>query len=253
VSRNPCEFSREVLEEVWPLIRPGEHIHDPFAGHGERLGRLCDEMGVSFSGGDIEVWEPHDPRIVWADALDPLSYPTRLFTIVTSPVYVNKRCADYPNGPTPNTKTRGRRDYGIALNRALHPDNLARTTGRPSNEEDYWRLHPEAVSQWDQRVILNVDEPISKRWQQILVDVGYRIEQVIPAYTLRYGGLHNAEKRAPHEDIIVASRAPKRKRLSDALSEPPQRRRRLSDALAASEAATTLRGGHGDSARLRTR
>jgi hypothetical protein len=174
-------------------------------------------VGAVFSGGDIEVWKPHDARVVQANALDPLTYPPRPFTTVTSPVYQNKRCADYVNGPTPNTKVKGRRDYGIALGRALHPDNLARTTGRPARAEDYWRLHADAVKHWDERVILNVDLPIFERWQDLLIDAGYRIEQVIPAYTRRYGGLDNADKRAEYEVVIVATRTPRRRRLSDAL------------------------------------
>jgi hypothetical protein len=197
-----------VLEVVEPLITPGERIYDPFAGHGERLAGVCDRAGAVFSGGDIEIWEPHDPRVLQADALDPHSYPQRPFTIVTSPVYQNKRCADYPNGPTPKTKTKGRRDYGIALGRALHPDNLARTTGRPARAEEYWRLHAAAVKHWDEQVILNVDLPISERWCALLIDDGYAISQVIPAYTHRYGGLDNAEKRAEHEVVIVAEKPP---------------------------------------------
>ena len=77
----------------------------------------------------------------------------------------NKRCADYPNGPTSRTKVKGRRDYAIALGRALHPFNLARYTGRPRRAQLYWESHAEAVKYWGERVVLNVDEPISERWQ----------------------------------------------------------------------------------------
>jgi hypothetical protein len=205
VTQNPCQFSPEVLEVIEPLVERGERIYDPFAGHGNRLAAVCDRRGASFGGGDIEIWEPHDRRVAQADALDPYSYPTCSFTIVTSPVYQNKRCADYPNGPTPNTKVKGRRDYGIALGRALDPRNLARTTGRPARAEDYWRLHADAVKHWDERVILNVDLPISEGWQALLRDAGYTISEVIPAHTRRYGGLDNAEKRADHEVVIVAN------------------------------------------------
>jgi hypothetical protein len=199
---HPCQYSPEVLAVLAEMISSGERVHDPFAGPGVRLGALCDRLGAVFSGGDIEEWPGHDSRIVIADACNPASYPSRPFTIVTSPVYVNKRCADYANGPTPTTRTKGRRDYGIALGRPLHPDNLARFTGRPAKIESYWLSHAQAVKHWGERVLLNVDEPISERWQQLLSDHGYRISDVIPAYTRRYGGLHNADKRAEHEVVI---------------------------------------------------
>jgi hypothetical protein len=206
-ARHPCEFSREVLEVISPLLHPGEHVHDPFAGTGRRLGALCDQLGLTFTGSDIEGWPDHDPRVAIADALDPNSYPTGLFTVVTSPVYENKRLADYRNGPTPTTKTKGRRDYGIALGRALHTQNLARLTGRRATRDDYDRQHASAVALWGPRVILNVDAPISTPWCQVLEGHGYRVDRVLPAYTQRYGGLANAELRADHEVVIEAARS----------------------------------------------
>ena len=122
VNRHPCQFSPEVLEVLAGIIRPGEHVHDPFAGPGLRLGRLCDQLGATFTGTDIESWPGRDQRVVAADARDPLSYPCKPFTIVTSPVYANKRCADYPYGPT--SADQGQGPAGLrycALGRALHP------------------------------------------------------------------------------------------------------------------------------------
>jgi hypothetical protein len=206
--RHPLQYSPEVLDVLAELIVAGERVHDPFAGPGVRLGPLCDRLGAIFSGSDREDWPGRDPRVIVADARDPASYPSERFTTVTSPVYVNKRCADYANGPTETTKVKGRRDYGIALGRALHPDNLARFTGRPSKAPLYWRGHADAVKCWGDRVILNVDEPISARWQELLVDAGYRVGAVIPAYTRRYRGLANADKRAEYEVVIVATRQP---------------------------------------------
>lgn len=204
---HPCEYSPEVIDCLHSLIRPGEHVHDPFAGMGRRLAALCDEVGVEYSGSDIEAWPGADHRVWVGDATTPDSYPYwRTFTVVTSPVYLNKRLADYANGPKPTTKLRGRRDYGISLGRALHPNNLARHTGRPSRSDTYWRLHATAVKLWDQRAIINVDDPISAGWCQLLTERGFRISNVIPVYTQRYGGLHNAEKRAEFEVVIVATR-----------------------------------------------
>ena len=143
-------------------------------------------------------------RVLVADACDPLSYPPRPFTVVTSTVYLNKRFGDYKNGPTPTTKTKGRRDYGIALGRALHPRNLARYTGHPRYAHLYWAGHTDAVKCWGDRVVLNVDEPISAGWQALLGDQGYEVVSVVPVFTRRYGGLANADKRAKYEVVMVA-------------------------------------------------
>jgi hypothetical protein len=206
VSNHRQQYSPEVLVELRSLIHRGEHVHDPFAGPGLRLGALCDEIGATFTGTDIEDWPGHDRRVVVGDALDGATYPTVPFTTCTSPVYVNKRCADYANGPTPQTKTRGRRDYGIALGRALHPDNLARLTGKPARAPRYWRKHAQALKFWGDRVILNCDEPICDGWMAILEDAGYSIVSLVPAITRRHRGLDNADKRAPFEVIIEAQR-----------------------------------------------
>lgn len=203
---HPCQWSPEVLDAIRPLIRCGERIHDPFAGTGLRLGQLCNDVGAAFTGTDIEDWPGHDWRVALGDSTFAASYPGRGFTIVTSPVYLNKRLADYPNGPLPTTRMKGRRDYGISLGRALHPNNLARHTGRPSRAVDYWRLHGDAVKHWRERAIVNVDGPIEAGWLKLLLDHGYRIDDVHHVVTQRYGGLDNASKRADFEVVIEARR-----------------------------------------------
>jgi hypothetical protein len=62
------------------------------------------------------------------------------------------------------------------------------------------------MKHWGYRVILNVDLPISAGWQRLLIGHGYAIQSVFPAYTRRYGGLDNADKRAEHEVVIEARR-----------------------------------------------
>ena len=54
--------------------------------------------------------------------------------------------------------------------------------------------------------MLNVDEPISERWQSLLIEHGYRVADAVPVRTRRYRGLANADKRADHEVVIVAVR-----------------------------------------------
>lgn len=203
---HPCPFSPEVIDALRPLISAGEHVHDPFAGLGLRLANLCDEVGATYSGGDIEEWPGADHRVALADATAEASYPPKPFTIATSPVYQNKRLADYANGPLPTTKVKGRRDYGISLGRALHANNLARHTGKPSRAAAYWRTHIDAVQWWGDRVLVNVDSPIADTWALMLNECGYHIEQWTPVYTQRYGGLDNADKRAEYEILMVGTR-----------------------------------------------
>ncbi len=185
------------------LIRPGEHVHDPYGGRGLRLGALCDGLGAIFTATDIEEWPGADPRVALGNSKYPLTYPARPFTVVTSPTYVNKRLSDYAKvGPLPTTQLRGRRDYAISLGRPTHVENTARLTGRHAKRDGgaaYYEAHSRAIVNWSERAIVNVDEPICVPWCQLLVRHGYVIVAVHKAYTKRYGGLDNAEKRADHE------------------------------------------------------
>jgi hypothetical protein len=210
VPPHPAEFSSEVLEVLAQLIRPGEHVHDPYGGRGLRLGGLCDRIGATFTATDIDAYSGADPRVAIANAEFAHTYPPAPFTVVTSPTYVNKRLSDYAKvGPLPTTQLRGRRDYAISLGRATHPDNTARLTGRHAKGDNgaaYYAAHARAVKHWADRVIVNVDEPIGAPWCRLLERHGYRITEVLPAYTRRYGGLDNADKRADDEVVIVAVR-----------------------------------------------
>jgi hypothetical protein len=206
---HPAQFSPEVLTILEGLIRPGERIHDPFAGPGLRLGKLCDGLGAVCTGTDIEEWPNHDPRVKVGDARDPSSYPPEPFTVVTSPVYGNKRIGgDYSNGPTARTITAGRVAYGIALGRPLHHDNLARVSGQRFKRDPraYWEGHAEAVKRWRARVLLNVDQPLEAGWRALLDQAGCRIVEVIPAYTRRNGGFIKPHRGAGYEVVIVAVR-----------------------------------------------
>jgi hypothetical protein len=206
---HPARYSPEVIAVLVTLIHPGEHIHDPFAGDGVRLGTLCDRVGAIFTGTDCEAgdWSEHDPRVARGDSRDVLTYPSSPFTICTSPVYTNGISSDYKEGPTSATKLRGRLSYGISLGHPLHPANLARTVVRSRPDKgasDYYPGHAEVVKHWDDRVIVNVDEPMGDDWCSLLVSFGYGVDRVIPVHTQRYRNGANAEVRADHEVIIVA-------------------------------------------------
>src|SRR5262245_36940298 len=93
VGTNPAVFSDAIIDNLhiiiprcWPTIT---HLHDPYAGEGTKLGRLCDELGLEFSGGDLEKWKDRDERVVVANAINHSSYPTTEYAIVTSPTYNN--------------------------------------------------------------------------------------------------------------------------------------------------------------------
>lgn len=206
VPAHPAEFSPEVLAALRPLLMGRPFVFDPFAGRGRRLGALCDELGIRFAGCDIEPWRDSDPRVRCADASDPESYPYGPFTVVTSPPYFGNRISsDYVNGPTPTTKTAGRRSYGISLGRALHPKNIARFC-RPGQRRDHDFAASMIVCHWDDAAIVNVDSPIADQWADVLVGAGYEVQQRIPVVTRRYRGPANSDRRADHEVVLVASR-----------------------------------------------
>lgn len=208
---HPAEFSPEVIDvirdELIGLIRSRNvmHVHDPFAGRGVRLGALCDELAVTFSGTDIERWSDSDPRVKVGDSLLGGGYPRRAgYAVVTSPVYFGNRITtDYLNGPTPDTKVNGRRAYGISLGKPLHPNNLARFARA---EADYYHTHDDAVRWWPDLVILNVDSPLRRGWGSLLARHGYRYRSR-KVHTRRYRGVHNSDKRASHEVVMIAQRS----------------------------------------------
>jgi hypothetical protein len=203
--RHPCPYPAEVLQVFATLIHPGEQVHDPYAGTSVRLGRLCDHLGAVFTGTELELPFIGDQRVVRADARDPCGYPRRPFTVVTSPTFLDRRLADYRNGPTDRTNPKGRHDYAISLGRALHPDNTARHTGRSAQHEidAYWAAHAAAVQHWHQRAIVNMSQVSAQAWCALLRDGGYRIEAVVDVPTRGYG-----RKGHEPEVVTVAIRPP---------------------------------------------
>jgi hypothetical protein len=210
VAKHPAQYSPEILAVLADLIHPGEHVHDPFAGLGVRLGALCDRLGVGFTGTDIEDWEGKDPRVVLGDSTHFLTYPMRSsFTVVTSPVYFGNRISsDYVEGPRETTKLNGRRSYGISLGRALDASNAARVC-RPSQSDEYFKLHAEAAKYWGHRAIVNVDSPVEEEWIDLLAVAGYGSISTQPVVTRRYRVAGHGEQR-PAAEVIIDARRVKR-------------------------------------------
>ena len=203
--KHPAEFSPEVIEAIRTiLINYGVlDVHDPFAGRGVRLGALCDQLGIHFTGTDIERYADPDPRVSLGDSTKWYSYPAGEFVVVTSPVYENRISTDYVNGPTPKTKREGRRAYGISLGRALDRSNLARLA---RHRDAFYDAHARAVKHWKGMAIVNVDLPMANPWLYILHSAGYGHVQVFKVETRRYRGPANSDKRPECEVVLLAKR-----------------------------------------------
>lgn len=206
---HPARYTPLILDVVRVYLeRFRLPVHDPFAGTGARLGALCDELGLTFTGTDLEPWAGADPRVAPGDSRYPLTYPAGPFVVVTSPVYfANRISSDYVNGPTPTTKRAGRHAYGISRGEALHADNLARVC-RPAQAEQYVAGHVAAARHWGDVAIVNVDGPLRAMWTEILIRAGFELIDVVEVATPRLGGgLAGADKRAAFEVVMYALRA----------------------------------------------
>ena len=171
---HPTEYSPEVIAIFATLLHAGDHVHDPFAGRGLRLGALCDRIGATFTGTDIEAYRGTRSACRYRRCDDAAGYPAHDVT-TTSPCYFDNRISsDYVNGPTPRTKLNGRHAYGTSLGRALHPDNLARFC-RSTRGAEHDARAGRMVEHWAARVILNVDLPIAERWRRLLEGAGYDV------------------------------------------------------------------------------
>ena len=208
---HPAEFSPEVIEagrRLLPTYRdliPGG-LFDPYAGRGVRSGALADELGMTFRGIDIETWQDADPRVAQGDARDPLAYPAGDdWAVFTSPPYTNRISTDYVSGPTPQTKTNGRRAYGVSLGRPLDPLNIARFAkpGSPT----FYSAFGRSMKNWaGQLALVNVDLPMAWLTREQMIAAGFDVVDVVEVQTRRYRGVTGSDKRAPHEVILVGLR-----------------------------------------------
>lgn len=213
--KHPAQFSDSIIDALRVLIPQhvpaGYTIFDPFAGPGVKLAALCDKLGYTFAGRDIEQWEESDERVKVADTTLTSSYPTHgLWSVVTSPTYGNG-LNDHFNAQDDSRRL----TYRNSLGRALHPHNTGRYTGRSSKkgEREYWRLHENAVQHWPDIVIVNVKDsiragkvyPLGAKWMLLLKKFGYIVEaSKVDANGWRYG--ENQEKRREFEWMLVGKR-----------------------------------------------
>jgi hypothetical protein len=196
-----------------PILRQwGLPVHDPFAGTGERMGDLCDTLGLDFTGTEIQAGFIIDPRVEVGNSRHADPYPEGRYCVATSVVY--------PNGMTDHfqaTNTHGRRTYRTALaaitggDEPLHPDNMGRHGPRQGklSESRYWDIAKDAVAHWPPRALVNISDvimdkgvyPAVDRWTEILQDRGYQVEAHAVG-TPRYGYGQNSKARVDHEMVL---------------------------------------------------
>ena len=211
---NPAQFSDTIIDALttWiPRVLPiGHHVHDPFAGAGTKLGQLCDDLGVIFTGTDLERWKDGDDRVQVGDSTCAATYPDHPFVVCTSPTY-NNGCNDHFT-PTDISK---RLTYRIAAGHALHMNNTGRWSGRRSQrgEDMYWEITNRVVANWPDIALVNVKNSYRRHelydfiglWTTLLLARGYQVKNVeVSTPGWRVGT--NNQARTPTETILIATR-----------------------------------------------
>jgi hypothetical protein len=231
--KHPARFSEQLLPVLaGPLAAWGLPVHDPFAGTGERLGGLCDQLGLTFTGAEIEPEWIVDERVARGDSTEASTYPTGEYVIATSP--------SYPNGMSDHFKASDsskRNTYRQALaetighDRPLHENNSGRYGVRygAGAEARYWRIVRRAVGHWPALVAVNVKDfytagelyPLVGKWIALLEQAGYAITDRtdVPCPGQRFGANRD---RAETEAVLVAEKA----RDSGVMFDPPAGDRR---------------------------
>jgi hypothetical protein len=213
-NKHPAPFTESIIEALseWiPVWVPeGNGIHDPFAGDGRRLGALCDRLGFTFTGTDLEDWRDSDERVIVGNSRHTATYPAGPHAIVTSPTYNNG-----VNDHFKPKDTSRRLTYRVAAGHALHEDNTGRYSGRGSKraEYDYWRISNDVVFCWPDLAIVNVKDstrngetyPLVQKWIDLLRHHGYAVgRQDVACPGWRFGT--NRRARSDTEAILLASR-----------------------------------------------
>lgn len=215
-SHHPAQYSPELFDVFLKHLPPGAHLHDPFAGPGERLGRFADEHGFTFSGTELEPEFIIDSRVVAGDATDPSTYPSDC-VIVTSPAYPNGMCDHFEARDSSRRHTyRQALAATIGYDRPLAVTNMGRygvRSGRRA-EAAYWEIAAQAVSCWEGRpVALNVSDflvarrvyPCVRRWSELLEEHGLTFVDDVPVETRRQRHGANGDLRVDREHVLLFS------------------------------------------------
>lgn len=213
---HPARWSPSILDAVAPVLAHwGLAVHDPFAGEGARLGRLCDDLGLAFTGTEIESEFIVDDRVRPGDSTDSDTYPTGPYVVATSPAY--------PNGMSDHFRAADgsiRHTYRQALaailgfDRPLHEHNMGRYGVRSGHRatERHFAIAAACVVWWPSRVVVNVsdfvvageDWPVVERWRRILIGAGYDIVEEVEVDTPRQGHGANGSLRVERESVLIA-------------------------------------------------
>jgi Protein of unknown function (DUF3631) len=220
--KHGAQYSKQLLKDLArPLAAWGLPVHDPFAGLGVVLGRLCDDLGLPFTGTEIEPCWIVDSRVDAGDSTNADTYPTGEYVICTSPTYGNGCGDDMPYRPkSPYTYNTYRHWKGETLghDEPLLDNNTGQYTlrhGSERAERRYWGIHRAALAHWPDRVIVNVKDfphrntetyPLTEKWRALLEEHGYEILKQHDPETQgnRYG--ENRERRVETEAILVCER-----------------------------------------------
>jgi hypothetical protein len=212
---HPTPWSPQILEHIGPILREwGLPVHDPFAGEGQRLGVLCDLLGLPFSG--TELQEPFiiDPRVKPGDSTLAETYPEGRYALVTSPIYPNGIC-DHFNAQDDSSRLTYRQGLSeiTGFDEPLHENNMGRYGTRSGKKATatYWELARACVPHWPSRVILNTSNHIMDgeeydtvgRWRYLMQSRGYRVLRSFSIRTPRNGKGANGRKRVEHEWVHV--------------------------------------------------
>lgn len=238
---HPARFSKEVIDVMVEILQGCHkmdaavghrvtpfHLHDPFAGTGERLWDLAQRIDPPgwISGTEIEAEFIVNKWIRQGDATDASTYPTWPYVIVTSP--------SYPNGMSDSWDAQDgskRKTYRSALkqitgvDRELHDHNMGRYGYRGTGQDSpkraqYWNIASTAVANWGgaSMVLVNVSdfiwsrngvetiEPVTNQWANLLSRHGWVNQTQCPVGTRRMKFGANRDVRVDVECVLVGTR-----------------------------------------------
>lgn len=214
--RHPARFSPAIVDALDVLLPAYAHVHDPFAGTGERLGELCDRTRRTFSGTEIEECFIVDPRVKPGNSADPRTYPIPYYSIATSPVYPNGVADGFKPADLSRrfTYRKAKMEATGDPDACLDPANMGRHSYRSGRAAKYryWEIATACAAQWRfaDCVVLNVSDfimagrvvPLVESWRLMLMSLGWCWDEAIQVPTPRIGYGANRDVRVDTESII---------------------------------------------------